>query len=258
MATAACSSVSALTLLSASEPGLKSCVFCSAKQPEDGRFLHCLHVSCVGCLNDNLTSEGCIECGTCNEETKPRLPGVAISKLLVSSRFGTSEASDEVTGEQETPLCDFCETNSAKAATHECEECDGILLCTTHAQDHSKKRVFRTHSVTELNATSSGNSDTGRKQVQYSCPLHGKHEVTDFCRTCQVVACEQCLLRGHRQHDVVSLSETAAEQRVVLRNELPRSDGQTALQTAHTSPDRPVLELMAMKEELKNAIKHRK
>eukprot|EP00117_Sycon_ciliatum_P003493 scpid54847/ scgid8263/ E3 ubiquitin-protein ligase TRIM33; Ectodermin homolog; RET-fused gene 7 protein; Transcription intermediary factor 1-gamma; Tripartite motif-containing protein 33 len=257
MATAACSSVSALTASEHGEPGLKSCVFCSAKQPEDGRFLHCLHVSCARCLKEHLTPGGCVECEACSIETKPGFPSVPISKQLVSSRFGTSEPSEEFPcGEHDIPVCDFCETNAAKAATHECEDCDGAFLCWTHAQDHSKKRVFRTHSVTELNATSSGNSDTGRKQVQYSCPLHGKHEVTDFCRTCQVVACEQCLLRGHRQHDVVSLSETAAEQRVVLGNELPANDGHTAWQTAHTSSEIPLSKLTTMKSALEEEVTH--
>ena len=205
---------------------VRSCGFCNVSEPKDGRFLNCLHVICVSCLQENVTPEGSIECCICKELTEQRFPALALSKQLFPSHSVTlAERADneyrfagntgrsvellDAGGETKT-WCDFCEdANGVKRrATHACNECDGALLCDEHVEEHGKIRVFRRHEVKPLSTLSSAGEGGHSAKVSH-CPLHAKQELSSACKTCCVPVCQQCLVRGHEQHDVVSLSERA-------------------------------------------------
>eukprot|EP00117_Sycon_ciliatum_P015775 scpid46827/ scgid15494/ len=226
----------------------KSCVFCEIGEPEDGRFLHCLHVICVSCLLENLTPEGCIECSVCTELTEQRLPAVELRKQLVPSQLlsqaelpGGDESGAAGSSSTVPPFdrcssgagvegCDFCEGGGMRQnpATHACLDCSGARLCMEHAAEHGKIRVFRDHDVKPLSALArttsqddgGGTAATLVRAVR-RCPLHGKQELSHACSTCHVPVCKQCLVKGHQQHCVVSLSEMADNQRLALQSDVP-------------------------------------
>eukprot|EP00117_Sycon_ciliatum_P033369 scpid84004/ scgid25691/ E3 ubiquitin-protein ligase TRIM33; Ectodermin; Transcription intermediary factor 1-gamma; Tripartite motif-containing protein 33 len=224
-------------MASTAQSSVHSCVFCNVADPKDGRFLNCLHVTCVSCLQENVTPEGSIECCVCKELTEQRFPALALSKQLFPShsitlaerahdayRFagntGRSVELLDAGGETKT-WCDFCEdANGVKQrATHACNECDGALLCDEHVEEHGKIRVFRRHEVKPLSTLSSAGEGGHSAKVSH-CPLHAKQELSSACKTCCVPVCQQCLVRGHKQHHVVSLSEMAKDLRKALQKEV--------------------------------------
>ncbi|XP_065186203.1 E3 ubiquitin-protein ligase TRIM71-like [Sycon ciliatum] len=227
---------------------VRSCVFCNVREPKDGRFLNCLHVICVSCLQENVTPEGSIECCICKELTEQRFPALALSKQLFPSHSITlAERADneyrfagntgrsvellDAGGETKT-WCDFCEDANVvkQRATHACNECDGALLCDEHVEEHGKIRVFRKHEVKPLSTLSSAGEGGHSAKVSH-CPLHAKQELSSACKTCCVPVCQQCLVRGHEQHDVVSLSERAK----YLQEGLLKKFGGSGESTAHAS-----------------------
>ena len=227
---------------------VRNCVFCNVSEPTDGRFLNCLHVICVSCLQENVTPEGSIECCICKELTEQRFPALALSKQLFPShsttltervgneyRFaGSTGRSVELLGAggEIGTWCDFCQgANGVKRrATHACNECDGALLCGEHVEEHGKIRVFRRHEVKPLSTLSSAGEGGHSAKVSH-CPLHAKQELSSACKTCCVPVCQQCLVRGHKQHDVVSLSDMAKD----LQEGLLKEFGGRGESTAHAS-----------------------
>eukprot|EP00117_Sycon_ciliatum_P050092 scpid23158/ scgid4539/ E3 ubiquitin-protein ligase TRIM56; Tripartite motif-containing protein 56 len=214
------------------------CVFCDTTDLSDAKFLHCLHVSCVPCLNDRVTTQGAVQCGICRRDTKPKFSGVHLRKQLVTCRSllkSNNQNGDDVrAGSDDVQQCDFCEGAIVKPATHKCDDCDGAMLCAEHVQGHATKRVFRHHqvkkrvfrhqhvkSLTNDEARGDG-GDAWTETRNTRCPVHSRYEVNRYCRTCDIVACEQCVVLSHQQqHTVVPLTQIAKTTRTALQQALP-------------------------------------
>eukprot|EP00117_Sycon_ciliatum_P006281 scpid51555/ scgid9891/ len=210
----------------------RSCVFCDVGEPKDGRFLHCLHVICVSCLQENTTpelGEGSIECHACKELTEQRFPNLELRKQLVRSNLqnqSEKKDNDEETVKLDNPLdddgenlCDFCHGagDVIRRATHLCSGCDGALLCEEHAEEHGKIRVFKQHDLKPLSTEGQGDSWT---VASGHCPLHSQHRLWKACKTCHSAVCRECLASQHDQHDIIPISELANEQLANLRADL--------------------------------------
>ena len=131
---------------------------------------------------------------------------------------------DDVRAESEVQQCDFCEGEIVKPATHTCGDCDGAKLCAEHAQGHATKRVFRHHHVKSLSndEASDDGGDAWTETRNTRCPVHSRYEVNRYCRTCDIVACEQCVVLSHQQqHTVVPLTQIAKTTRTALQQALP-------------------------------------
>ena len=202
------------------------CAFCDTTDLSDAKFLHCLHVSCVPCLNDRVTTQGAVQCGICRRDTKSKF-SVDLRKQLVSCRSllkSNNHDGDGVRAQSEVQKCDFCEGAILKPATHTCDDCDGAMLCAEHAQGHATKRVFRHHHVKSLtNDEASGDGGDARTETRNTrCAVHSRYEVNRYCRTCDIVACEQCVVLSHQQqHTVVPLTQIAKTTRTALQQALP-------------------------------------
>ena len=203
------------------------CAFCDTTDLSDAKFLHCLHVSCVPCLNDRVTTQGAVQCGICRRDTKSKF-SVDLRKQLVSCRSllkSNNQNGDDVrAGLDDVQQCDFCEGAIVKPATHTCDDCDGAMLCAEHVQSHATKRVFRHHHVKSLsNDEASGDGgDAWTETRNTRCPVHSRYEVNRYCRTCDIVACEQCVVLSHQQqHTVVPLTQIAKTTRTALQQALP-------------------------------------
>ena len=169
-----------------------------------------------------------MQCGICRRDTKSTLSGVHLRKQLVTCRSllkSNNQNGDDVrAGSDDVQQCDFCEGAIVKPATHTCDDCDGAMLCAEHAQGHATKRVFRHHHVKSLtNDEASGDGgDAWTETRNTRCPVHSRYEVNRYCRTCDIVACEQCVVLSHQQqHTVVPLTQIAKTTRTALQQALP-------------------------------------
>ena len=229
------------------------CVKCKRFQPADGKVLACLHLICLGCLNESKDRSGCVLCSQCGRKSSPRVRGSDLSNQLASSQrlLYTSEENVELvsglSGESSTEMqvCDFCaelhDENDGyvvRAATHECVECVGSLFCDKHGDKHPRGRRFTGHSVRKLEEH--GSKSSARKPQSMNCVIHQLNDVITFCRTCQHGVCVQCLVSGHSQHTFETLSAVAKEKRASLSKSLKSLANNMSQQTSHSSDRLPV------------------
>ena len=207
----------------------KYCVFCDIDNPNDGRFLNCLHVICVSCVRKHITPQGSIECAVCAVETLPGYPSVDLSKQLTPSQRVSNDY-ERNASRKSTPgnvavakICDFCEVDGVKNnASHLCSDCGEARLCFEHVEKHGRTRSFLQHEVKPLSTLvldQASAGTIGSRTSERPCPLHGR-ELSSGCKTCHMPVCEQCLVKGHQQHHIVPLTEMASEQRAALQKEL--------------------------------------
>ena len=228
------------------------CVKCKRFQPADGKVLACLHLICLGCLNESKDRSGCVLCSQCGQKSSPRVRGSDLSDQLASSQrlLYTSEESLELvsglSGESSTEMqvCEVCaevhdeeDGYIVRAATHKCVECVGSLFCDKHGETHPRGRRFTGHSVRKLEEH--GLISSARKPQSMNCVIHQLNDVITFCQTCHHGVCVQCLAGGHSQHTFETLSAVAKEKRASLSKSL-KSLANMSKQTSDTPHRLPV------------------
>ena len=226
------------------------CVKCKRFQPADGKVLACLHLICLGCLNESKDRSGCVVCSQCGQKSSPRVRGSDLSDQLASSQrlLYTSEE-NAVLASNSTPesstekqACDFCEELHneddgyvVRASTHKCVECVDALFCDRHGEKHPRGRRFTGHSVRKLGEH--GSRSSARKPQSMNCVTHQLNDVVTFCQTCQHGVCAQCLASGHDQHTFKTLSAVTMEKRTSLNKSLKSLANNMSQQISDT-PDR--------------------
>ena len=225
------------------------CVRCKRFQPADGKVLACLHLICLGCLNESKDRSGCVLCSQCGQKSSPRVRGSDLRDQLASSQrlLYTSEESLELVSNSspesstEKQVCEVCaevhdeeDGYIVRAATHKCVECVGSLFCDKHGEKHPRGKRFTGHSVRKREEH--GLISSARKPQSMKCVTHQLNDVITFCQTCQHSVCAQCLAGGHSQHTFETLSAVAMEKRASLSKSL-KSLAYMSQQTSDT-PDR--------------------
>ena len=227
------------------------CVKCKRFQPADGKVLACLHLICLGCLNESKDRSGCVLCSQCGRKSSPRVRGSDLSNQLASSQrlLYTSEENAGLASNSspksitEKQVCEVCEELHdeddgyiVRAATHECVDCEpNMIFCDKHGEKHPRGKRYTGHSVRKLGEHSSRSS--ARKPQSMNCVIHQLNDVITFCQTCQHGVCAQCLASGHDQHTFKTLSAVAMEKRASLSQSLKSLGNNMSQQTSH-SPDR--------------------
>ena len=225
------------------------CVKCKRFQPADGKVLACLHIICLGCLNESKDRSGCVLCSQCGQKSSPRVRGSDLSDQLASSQrlLYTSEENAGLASNSspdpstEKQVCEVCaEVHDeddgcvVRAATHECVECVGSLFCDKHGEKHPRGKRFTGHSVRKREEH--GLISSARKPQSMNCVIHQLNDVITFCQTCQHGVCVQCLASGHDQHTFKTLSAVAKEKRTSLSKSLKSLANM--LQSTSDTPDR--------------------
>ena len=235
----------------ASSEGNSCCVKCKRFQPADGKFLACLHLICLGCLNESKDRSGCVLCSQCGQKSSPRVRGSDLSNQLASSQrllYKSEEnaglaSNSSPESSTEKQVCDICaevhdeeDGYVVRAATHECVDCEpNRVFCDKHGEKHPRGKRFTGHSVRKLGEHGSGSS--ARKPQSINCVIHQLNDVITFCQTCQHGVCAQCLASGHSQHPMETLSTVAMEKRALLSNSLKSLANNMSQHTTDT-PDR--------------------
>ena len=226
------------------------CVKCKRFQPVDGKVLACLHLICLGCLNESKDRSGCVLCSQCGQKSSPRVRGSDLSDQLASSQrlLYTSEenagqaSNSSPESSTEKQVCEVCEELHdeedgyvVRAATHECVDCEpNRIFCDKHGEKHPRGKRYTGHSVRKLEEH--GSRSSARKPQSINCVIHQLNDVITFCQTCQHGVCAQCLASGHSQHTIEALSAVATEKRASLSKSL-KSLANMSQQTSDT-PDR--------------------
>ena len=227
------------------------CVKCKRFQPADGKVLACLHLICLGCLNESKDRSGCVLCSQCGQKSSPRVRGSDLSDQLASSQrlLYTSEenaglaSNSSPKSSTEKQVCEVCaevhdeeDGYIVKPATHECVDCEpNRIFCDKHGEKHPRGRRFTGHSVRKLGEH--GSRPSARKPQSMNCVIHQLNDVITFCQTCHHSVCAQCLAIGHDQHSIKSLSAVAMEKRASLSKSL-KSLANNMSQSTPDTPDR--------------------
>ena len=232
-AAAAASEPHALPTTASSEEN-SCCVKCKRFQPADGKVLACLHLICLGCLNESKDRSGCVLCSQCGRKSSPRVRGSDLSDQLASSQrllYTTEEnaglaSNSSPESSTEKQVCEVCEELHdeedgyvVRAATHECVDCEpNRIFCDKHGEKHPRGKRYTGHSVRKLGKN--GSRSSARKPQSINCVIHQLNDVITFCQTCQHGVCVQCLASGHSQHPMETLSTVAMEKRALLSKSL--------------------------------------
>ena len=193
------------------------CVACRPETPCRGKFLHCLHVMCGVCLNRAVDSNGWIVCKGCFDISRPQMAGENLRTSLVDfipDLYCAEAANGQGSGpgaESFIP-CDFCDdTNVVSPGNRLCLDCTPRpTLCETHAAAHVKRRLYQGHRVVSL--IEQQETDSSGSDRDSLCPVHTSKRNKFYCTLCEQLACESCLVYGHRDinHKVVLCSKAAA------------------------------------------------
>ena len=224
-------------LTTASSNESSCCVKCKRFQPADGKVLPCLHLICLGCLNESKDRSGCVLCSLCGENSSPRVRGSDLSNQLASSQRllytseenveSVSDLSREPSAGKQVLVCEVCEQMQdedegyvVREASYECVDCEGErLFCDKHGENHPKGKRFIGHNVKKLEERDA-RSSASKLQQSMHCVIHQMNDVITYCKTCQHGICTQCLGGGHDGHIFSTISSVAIEKRASLSKSL--------------------------------------
>ena len=171
---------------------------------EDPRVLPCLHSFCHCCIVKLIRNgeSNILNCPRCqlavkvDENTIHNLPlNFFINNLLATKVF-----------------CDSCD--SEDTAERRCNEC-GINLCQFCVEFHKRSRLLNHHELLTMDQLKS-------KKIAENirCSEHKEEIIQLFCKTCQTIACRDCIIADHRQHEYGFVEEVAVEEKQHLQRNL--------------------------------------
>ena len=224
-----------------------ACVKCGVLQPENGKLLGCFHIICPGCAADSVDAESNgIKCSFCGDVTEPPVNGVPLVQQLPSCEPSLYNSTDTesagqvgsaVGGGQERRLCELCHEGSEGKATHSCDRCNGVMLCSQHAENHSRKRIFTGHVVELLSDEQLAPSKLCTLGAESThCYVHKNGNVVTFCTTCSHAVCVLCISSSeHNGHTFESLLSVAQKERSSVK-----TMAESMSESADASPTSPL------------------
>ena len=199
------------------------CASCG-KSCRKGKFIACLHVLCVGCIEQNVDFDGSVLCPGCGTKT-PSKPGRAPLQWLPNSIIENKQEGVEAETSVDTndSLCEECAVDTP--ATTVCKDCNS-LFCETHGKAHPLSRKSHNHRVGPIVGvgTAEPTGSLGGQTVRsadHRCALHPSQKLTHYCVRCEELLCGTCIARGqHTQHQnsVKSVEEAARKARKRLHD----------------------------------------
>lgn len=183
------------------------CAVCH-RQYRNPKLLPCLHTFCERCLT---TFSGCfrnriyVKCPLCKSIKKVTALNELTSDFVALNLLDTCALNFN---ELNDAHCSKC---SAWAQSW-CSEC-AAFLCVDCQRAHKSDRRTKKHNVCAL-ALLGVKSDQGFHAGDF-CRTHAGQKLTNFCKTCDIVVCDDCTILDHPKdsHLVTGLSEVSPDQR---------------------------------------------
>ena len=203
------------------------CVLC--KQPyRDPRLLPCLHAFCYECLqkllDDSTEQQATLVCPNCFEQVP--LPIRDLPRHVYLSN--NANIARRVSQLKTAKVCENCESEEkACAFCHDCGD-DGLVICQQCVELHKKLRNYKKHTVISLDSDIKEFFRKAKGGESVLCVKHSQEVVKYFCRPCEALACNECIVEhsGHVFKPVASIldGEKAAIQSACygLKQALPR------------------------------------
>ncbi|CAH1249127.1 TRIM2 [Branchiostoma lanceolatum] len=179
------------------------CKLCS-KVFDQPKVLSCLHTFCRGCLENMPTSGGALTCPTCGQNVPLSQDGVHSLRdnTLVAKLFAQKDPNAKVV----RASCTDCASSEQDAAFY-CFQCMKYL-CVSCEEAHRKEDASNRHELwiadnlsEKQKAVAAENSGEAAK-----CKEHGQVSVL-YCNTCHEVLCAHCVVKTHKLHDFVEMTE---------------------------------------------------
>ncbi|GFS11404.1 E3 ubiquitin-protein ligase TRIM56 [Elysia marginata] len=190
-----------------------NCKICfeSFREP---KTLACLHTFCLDCLQQqyeqevssrssrfSLYTSRSITCPLCRKKTE--LPAGGVRRLpdnFLVCNLNQVLAKRTVS---RVPPCDICASVRGRSvdACSKCLDCTK-LLCKECVDLHLGTKVTQQHSIIDLE---------GEKDIV--CKVHSEETVKFYCEPCGSCICVVCAFQEHKDHDVLSFSDSFAKYR---------------------------------------------
>ncbi|XP_043541369.1 E3 ubiquitin/ISG15 ligase TRIM25-like, partial [Chiloscyllium plagiosum] len=160
----------------------------------------CGHNFCMDCISscwDEDTDSDSCKCPECRQDFSPRPPlakNFVLCKIVDRLLKVPEDSSPESVAAPGDIPCDFC-TDSKLRAVKSCVVCMASF-CQLHLRSHYEDTVFRHHQLDDQL------QDFGKRR----CSEHGR-PLEFYCRTNQSCLCSVCAIKGHRDHETVTVEE---------------------------------------------------
>ena len=206
-----------------------TCAICQDLLNEP-KILPCLHSFCTGCLKEwsgrlaNLDpSKRHLECPLCRakvllstsravEELPSHFSAIRLVEIV---RLQEQAGSKKV-----TPICQNCDDE--EKAVSSCSEC-AIFLCEFCEKYHKKTKATKEHKIISLDEMRRGTSEVTavlQEKVEM-CPTHPTKPLELYCKCEEVLICQDCIIKKHKDHDYDVISDVVEGEKKVLRETLP-------------------------------------
>ena len=190
------------------------------------KLLPCLHSACTTCLKETLkVDDGTVACPleSCRQRARvsASLDTLPTNYMLIEQR--RAELGNDRSGEPERgATCSECLPSEAEVASRACLDCS-TLLCSFHAESHSRTRFTAAHTLTfELDRVkhASGTSSS------VLCPFH-RLTPNRYCTDCSLLFCAKCHALGAHTNHATREVEDASTVRLGPSNFLGEQSGLT-------------------------------
>ncbi|MBN3306395.1 TRI56 ligase, partial [Amia calva] len=217
------------------------------------RTLSCLHSFCEPCLEQLLEKgQGSVCCPECRTVTD--LQGCvrnAKASFFINSLLDLFRSKTDTQA-----VCSLCPSlgKTPDPASNRCLDC-ADFLCVPCAQGHRCSKLTLGHSVVSLQDYASGRYDKeARGKQERHCQSH-QDPLRFYCRTCSTLICRDCRMLDHFSHQVLSLTQAAADRRPQLEGLIGSLDGSVrSLSQQEQEVDSALQELKEKKRSIESAI----
>ena len=190
-----------------------TCSICNSPFVEP-KTISCLHTFCEKCIQitmNNSDSRDCPICGTelAFPQDHAKIP---TNRLLQYRASIVSKIKEGRCGECELAIDD------AASTVMWCVDCDNFL-CKRCSDAHKEMKSLKSHKTMTIEQFYAQSPDTiFAHQSDYStCKDHSKpnkpRPLDFYCKTCNTLICQMCIMTGHRQHHYDLVNKVVDEER---------------------------------------------
>ena len=200
-----------------------TCGICQEHYTEP-KILPCLHYYCKQCiltLAQRSATGKPFHCPECR--CAATLPEGGVDQLRTAffiNRLKSKVTTIEIIHGKVAVKCELCSEATPTAEAY-CKQCS-MFICSGCVQLHTKIQTFKTHEVASLDDLkhSRANPTPTKEPPTDFCKHHKQEPVTLFCHDCNLLICQLCIMKDHRQHNFEFTKKAAVNARAELLREM--------------------------------------
>ncbi len=190
--------------------GAQKCSLC-LNAFKDPKVLPCCHTYCKDCLDrvlEKSKKKDRLSCPQCRAENK--VPEGGPEGFLTDFTL-IQDANDTQTEQVEEKAVVCGECDSTDPAVAYCCDCESYL-CDFCSSAHKRMRHCRHHKVVAIETllpeqSEREEADVSRKPL--NCVIHPSEQLKLYCKTCESLACCNCIVAVHQGHTLGSVDKDA-------------------------------------------------